>query len=131
MAHGRRDLTFGSVFAGVPTTVSRLDPGNSGFYRIQGRPGAEVSITFTLPPTLSSPNGTNMTVEFDAGDAGFAQDQNQPASMGFDPNATFTGHLGADGRAYVWIGGTVRPGPNQPAGDYEAGVVLTVSYTGN
>jgi hypothetical protein len=127
----RRDLVFGNVFVGVPRVISRLDPTNSAFYRVQGQPGAEISFTFALPAHLTSAAGVDMTIEFAAGDAAFAPDANQAGSVPFDPQVPFTARLSADGRAYVWLGGTVRPGPNQPAAFYEAGVVLTVAYTGN
>lgn len=127
----RRDLAFGNVFAGVPRRISRFDPANSAFYRVQGLPGAEVSLTFTLPANLTSAAGIDMTVEFAAADAGFALDANQAGAVPFDPQVPLTARLSANGRAYIWLGGTVRPGPNQPAALYEAGVVLTVAYTGN
>lgn len=126
----QRDLTFGSVFAGVPKTVSRLDPANSGLYQVLGRPGAEVSLTFTLPSTLSS-GGSTMPIAFGVDDAGFAEEQNQGAAVGFDPQASITVRLSPDGLGYVWLGGTVQPSPPQAAGFYQANVVLTGSYTGN
>ena len=127
----RRDLSAGDIFAGVPKTISRLDPANSGLYRIQGRPGAEISLYFTLPGELSSASGATLTIEFAPGDAGIADDQNQPVSIGFDPHAPLTVRLGTDGRAYIWLGGTVRPAAAQAPGFYEAAIVLTADYTGN
>lgn len=127
----KRDLSAGDIFAGVPKTVSRLDPANSGLYRIQGRPGAEISLYFTLPGQLSSATGATLTIEFAPGDAGIADEQNQPASVGFDPHTPLTFRLGRDGRAYIWLGGTVQPTVAQPPGYYEAAVVLTADYTGN
>lgn len=127
----QRDLTFGDVFAGVPKPVLRQDPVASGVYRVQGRPGAEITLTFTLPSTLLSASGQSIPIEFGPDDAGYADDQNQVTAVGFDPGAPFTTRLNADGRGYVWLGGTVRPGANQAAGFYEADVVLSVAYTGN
>jgi hypothetical protein len=127
----RRDLSAGDIFAGVPKPVSRLDPANSGLYRIQGRPGAEISLYFTLPSELSSSSGATLTIEFAPGDAGIADDQNQLASVAFDPHAPLTVRLGRDGRAFVWLGGTVRPAAAQAPGYYEASVVLTADYTGS
>jgi len=127
----RRDLSAGDIFAGVPKTISRLDPANSGLYRIQGRPGAEISLYFTLPNELSSASGAMLAIEFAVGDAGIADDQTQAASVAFDPHAPLTIRLGRDGRAFVWLGGTVRPTGAQAPGYYEAAVVLTADYTGN
>lgn len=127
----QRDLSFGDVFAGVPKSVVRQDPAASGVYRVQGRPGAEITLTFTLPTTLPSTGGQSIPIEFGPDDAGYADDQNQVTAIGFDPGAPFTARLDADGRGYVWLGGTVQPGANQASGYYEADVVLSVAYTGN
>lgn len=131
LVHRRRDLSAGEVFAGVPKSISRLDPANTGLYRIMGRPDAEISISFTLPSDLLSASGQTMTIDFAADDAGIGYDQNQAASVPFDPQAPLTVRLDADGRIYVWLGGTVRPDAVQAAGYYEATVVLTAAYTGN
>jgi len=128
---GRRDLTFEIVFPGVPKQVSRMDASNSGMYRVQGRRNTEVSLTFTLPPNLLSASGQTLPVDFAAGDAGFSQDADQSASVGFDPNVPFVVRLSPDGTAWVWLGGTARPGPAQAADFYESGVVLAAAYTGN
>ncbi len=131
LVHRRRDLSAGDVFAGVPKSISRLDPANTGLYRIMGRPDAEISLSFTLPSDLLSASGRTMTIEFAADDAGLGYDQNQAASVSFDPQAPLTTRLDSDGRIYIWLGGTVRPGAAQAPGYYEATVVLTASYTGN
>jgi hypothetical protein len=127
----RRDLQAGDVFAGVPKSVSRLDPTNSGMYRILGRRDAEITITFTLPATLQSAAGDALPIQFGPNDAGFSWLQDQSMSVGFDPQVPYTVRLDSRGRAYIWLGGTVTPSSNQPAGYYESDVVLTASYTGN
>jgi len=127
----RRDLTFEIVLPGVPKQVSRMDPSNSGMYRVQGRRNTEISLSFSLPPDLLSASGQTLPVDFVAGDAGFSQEADQSASVGFDPNVPFVVRLNPDGRAWVWLGGTARPGAAQAADFYESGVVLTASYTGN
>jgi len=127
----RRDLEAGDVFAGVPKTVSRLDPINSGLYRILGRRDAEITIIFTLPPDLRSASGDALPIQFGPNDAGFSWLQDQNTSAGFDPQVPYTVRLDSRGRAYVWLGGTVTPSSNQAAGFYQSDVVLTASYTGN
>ncbi len=127
----RRDLLAGDVFAGIPKSVSRLDPANSGLYRILGRRNAEVTIVFTLPPNLRSATGDDLPIQFGPTDAGFSWLQDQSTSVPFDPQVPYTVRLDAQGRAYVWLGGTVIPSATQPAGYYESDVVLTASYTGN
>jgi hypothetical protein len=127
----RRDLGIGIVLAGVPKSISRLDPANSGMYRVQGRRNSEITLTFTLPSQLVSASGQTLPIEFAAGDAGFSQDQDQGTSVPFDPHVPFTVRLSPDGAAWVWLGGTARPDPSQAAGYYEEAVVLTAAYTGN
>jgi hypothetical protein len=124
-------LTFGDVFAGLPKTISPLDPSNSGLYQIQGRRNQEIMLSFSLPANLVSIQGQTLDVDFEFGDAGFSQDQNQAGSTPFDPNVPFVVRLSPDGRAYVWLGGTSSPNSGQQSGYYEADVVLTVTYTGN
>lgn len=129
---GERGLIFGTVFPGVPKAVSRLDPANSGqFSVVAGQAGAEVLFTFTLPSTLLAAGGQTLTVEFGLNDGGFAQTNVQSSSVGFDPRVPYTNRLHpANGRAFVWLGGTARPVSTQAAGLYQATVTLTVAYTG-
>lgn len=130
-AQPRRDLDFGDVIAGIPTSVSRLDTQRSGMYELRGQRNAEVSLTFTLPAALTGVAGAILPIEFGPDDAGFGQFPAQGTSTGFDPRVSFTGTLSAAGRAYVWLGGTVRPAPSQASGPYQSPVTLTVAYTGN
>ena len=127
----RRDLDFGDVFAGVARSVSRLDPGSSGMYEVRGARNAEVTFTFTLPDALLSSGGQTLPIQFGPDDAGFSQTPNQQSSVGFDPRVGFTARLSRRGRAFLWLGGTVLPAPNQAPGVYQAPVTLTVEYTGN
>lgn len=127
----QRNLDFGDVIAGIPTSVSRLDNQRSGMYEVRGQRNAEVALTFTLPPDLVGVGGATMPVEFGADDAGFSRVPAQGNSVGFDPRVSFSSRLSASGRGYVWLGGTVRPARNQASGAYRAPVTLTVGYTGN
>jgi hypothetical protein len=127
----RRDLSFGDVIAGFPTTVSRLDNANSGWYEIRGERQAEVVLTFALPSDLVGILGATLPIEFGANDGGVASVPAPGSQVGFDPRVPLTRELSASGRAFVWLGGTVRPATNQASGLYQAPVTLTVAYTGN
>jgi hypothetical protein len=127
----RRDLVFGDVIAGVPASVSRLDGQRSGMLEVRGERNAEVVFTFTLPPALLGVAAALLPIEFGADDGGFATVPSAASSVGFDPRAPITRRLSGSGRAYLWLGGTVRPAPTQASGPYEAPVTLTVAYTGN
>lgn len=127
----RRDLDFGDVIAGFPVSVSRLDNANSGFYEVRGERNTEVALTFTLPASLLGIAGALLPIEFGPNDGGFAAVPAPSSQVGFDPRVPLTQPLSNSGRAYVWLGGTVRPAASQASGSYQATVTLTVAYTGN
>lgn len=127
----RRDLEFGDVIAGFPTSISRLDNASSGWYEVVGQRSAEVAFTFTLPADLVGIAGALLPIEFGADDGGFGTVPAPASQVGFDPRVPLTRFLSNSGRAYLWLGGTVRPAANQASGAYQAPVTLTVAYTGN
>jgi hypothetical protein len=126
----RQDLQFGEVLPGVRTTVSRLDAFNSGQFQIQGAKRAEVRIEFVLPAALISQRGARLPLEFGPADGGFSKNPSLRLSQPFDPRLPLFAPLHSSGRLYLWLGGTAHPKPTQSAGEYEATVTLTVSYTG-
>jgi hypothetical protein len=125
-----RPLDFGDVFPGVNKSIGFGD-GTSGKWQIAGESGAEVQMTFTLPANLS--DGTNnLPISFGATDAAYFDSDAVGSAVPFDPNGGSTEFLnGTSGDGFVWLGGTVAPGPGQPAGGYSATVSLDVVYTGN
>lgn len=125
-----RPLDFGDVFPGVNKSVAYTD-GTSGKWQIAGQAGAEVQMTFTLPANLS--DGTNnLPISFANTDAAYFGADAVGSAVAFDPNGGSTEFLnGVSGDGFVWLGGTVAPGPGQPAGVYAATVSLDVVYTGN
>ena len=125
-----RDLDFGDVFPGLPTSVAFTDP-TSGQWRINGEAGKEVDISFTLPGSLFD-GVNNLPISFAAGDAGYNTANASATATAFDPTAGTTELLdGTSGEGFVWIGGTVTPAANQPAGLYTATITMDVVYTGN
>jgi hypothetical protein len=124
------DLDFGNVFPGVAAAVAITD-GGAGGWTVAGATGAEVTLTFTLPANLVS-GGNNLPIAFAAGDAGHNTANDPTTATTFDPAGVETTNLsgGAPGELWVWIGGTVTPAVNQPAGLYQNTVTLTVDYTG-
>lgn len=125
----RRDLDFGTVIPGVPTSVSRLDP-TAGQFIVRGRRDAELLIELTLPTALIGTTGA-IPLSFGAADGGHGPQANLAASQPFDPRLPLTVVLPSNGTYYVWLGGTVQPLVQQVPGTYSAQVVLTASYTGN
>jgi hypothetical protein len=130
MVNGVRDLTFGTVVPGVPSTVARTDMTNTGRFDLAGSPLAQVQLTFTLPLTMAGPAGATMPISFGGGSGGFSWFPSAFLMVGFDPSTPFTSRLGLNGRAYVFLGGTASPAPTQRAGNYAGQITLTVAYTG-
>lgn len=131
---GDNDLEFGNVTPGVPKSVQSTEVGSAGEWTIvAGGPSAEVTLAFTIPPSLSS-SGNNLPVQFAAGDAAYANtalaSQTSP-TMSIDPGVMTTANLDGVGGMVVWIGGTAVPGVSQAAGDYTGQIQMTVTLTGN
>jgi hypothetical protein len=104
------DLRFGNVLAGVPKTMLRTDPAGAGRYDIITPPNAFLIIRFTLPSVMTGPGGATMPLSF----------------SGFSPTAG-TFRRSTDGRASVFLGGTVTPAAAQVAGSYTG--IITLSLT--
>lgn len=123
---GARDLAFGNVFPGVNKSIPVTDP-NSGRFDVTGQASANVQLTFSLPATLS--DGTNsMPI---ATYAGHWNQTNSPVGgTGFTPSAAPTNAQlhAVTGEIYVFVGASVSPATNQPAGLYTGSLSMTVVY---
>ena len=128
---GDQLLNFGNVFPGVPEVVSRTDAANAGRFEVRGRILSEVSITFTLPPALTASGGQSIPLVFGPNDAGRNTQNNATTAQAFDPRVPLVTRLGAPGRLFVFLGGTLNPPPTAGAGTYLATITLTSAYTGN
>jgi hypothetical protein len=126
------NLSFGNnIFPGIDKQVTRTNT-NAAQFDISGEAGKEIVANFTLPSDLTD-GANNLPIVFnalDAAHAGISTDQSSATS--FDPNSPLTTTLDAtSGELYVWLGGTVTPDKNQPAGTYSADITLDIAYTGN
>ena len=122
-----RDLAFGSVIVGVPSTVAPSHPTRSGQFRITAPVGTKVQVRLTLPGQLAGPSGAQLPINFSSNDAMALGGWPGSTPDVFNPKATrnlqFTG-----GTIYnVFIGGTVSPAANQGTGNYAATITLTVT----
>jgi hypothetical protein len=121
---GAQPLAFGAVTPGVAKTIAYTAGGR---FDLVGQASASVNIAFALPTDLVSgannlPIGTwtgyhNLTNNSAAGGVAFV-----PAAA-VTP-AAFSGA----GALFVFVGGTVTPGPAQAAGAYTGTVTMTAAY---
>jgi hypothetical protein len=127
-----RDLSFGTVLPGVPSSVPAHDPLRAGLFQIEGPADASVRVEFVLPAALVSLSGDLLTVSFGPQD-GFADFSHgrPPRGVVFDPRSPLITTLGPNGRLFVRLGGTVLPALPQPGGAYHATIFLTVYDLGS
>jgi hypothetical protein len=126
-----RDLAFGSVLPGIPSSVPVSDPLHTGLFAISGPAAASVRVEFILPTSMAF--GTSLLpIVFGAGD-GFADFNNvsPPGGTIFDPHAPLLGALGPGGQLFVRMGGTVFPVRTQTSGAYAATITMTVFNLGS
>lgn len=118
------NLDFQAVFPGIAKTVLATDA-TAGRWDVTGAASTPVSLNFTLPTNLAS--GANlMPIGTWTGNHNTTA---SPTGTSFTPSGTPTAAtLSGAGALFVYIGATVTPLANQPAGVYTAAVTLTVLY---
>jgi hypothetical protein len=124
---GVQTLNFGTLLPGVPRTVARTDPVNSGQFTVTGPHGTQALLTFTLPSVMTGPAGATLPLVFGGGDAGYSQAQNIGSQVGFDPTQPFVVTFSQQGSGSVYLGGSAHPAPIQRAGTYAATITLNVA----
>ena len=122
---GAQQLSFGNVFPGVNKTVNATDLTNGGRFDVTGQASTPVTLSFTLPATLSSGGNTMPIVSYTGVHALLAT---QVGGVAFSPAAGATPTLSGTGALFVWVGAQVQPATNQVAGVYTGSIVMTVVY---
>ena len=123
---GAQNLAFGNVFPGVAKTVAYSDATNGGLFSVTGQASTPVTYSFTLPANLTS-GGNNLPIGSWTGYVNGANSTSGGAAI--TPASTPAGStLSASGTLYFFVGATVTPANNLPAGSYTGTVTLTVSY---
>jgi hypothetical protein len=122
-----RDLAFGPVIVGIPSTVGPSHPTRSGQFRLTAPVGTRIQMRFTLPNQLNGPAGAQLPITFTNSDGMYVGSWAGSTPTTFNPKATrnlqFTG-----GTTYnVFIGGRVTPAANQRQGNYAATITITVN----
>ncbi|HEY6091164.1 MAG TPA: DUF4402 domain-containing protein [Gemmatimonadales bacterium] len=122
---GAQQLNFGNVFPGVNKTVAASDLTNGGRFDVTGQASTPVTLSFTLPATLSSGANTMPIVSYTGIYALLAT---QAGGVAFTPASGATPTLSGSGNLFVWVGAQVQPATNQAAGVYTGSVTMTVVY---
>ena len=122
-----RDLAFGPVIVGIPSSVAPNHPTRSGQFRITAPLSAKVQIRFTLPDELDGPAGAQLPIDFGSGDAMAVGNAPGSTPIVFNPKATRNPQFQPSTVYNVFIGGTVTPAGNQRPGNYAATITLTIT----
>ena len=123
---GAQQLNFGNVFPGVNKTVAATDLTNGGRFDVTGQASTQVTLSFTLPATLSSGGGNTMPIVSYTGVHALLA--TQVGGTAFFPAAGASPTLSGSGALFVWVGAQVQPATNQVAGVYTGSIVMTVVY---
>jgi hypothetical protein len=123
---GTQNLSFGNVFPGVAKAVAYTDATNAGKFSVAGQGSTPVTYSFTLPANLTSA-GNNLPI---GSWLGYENTVNSTSGgSAITPSGTpATSTLSAGGALFLFLGATVTPPANLPAGAYSGTVTLTVSY---
>lgn len=126
---GIRDLAFGFVVRGVPTTVTPNDPVRSGRFYVRHILNRQVRLNFTLPNQLPRVGGgDNLPIAFPNNYAVAQGTAGNSVPVTFNPQAVQTFTLVTSPDFYVNLGGRVSPRANQMTGTYRGTVTLTVTF---
>jgi len=107
---GIRNLDFGPVIRGVPSSVSPNDPIRSGRFYVRHIIGRQVQVRFTLPTQLARvAGGANLPITF-------------------NPNNTQTFNLVTSADFFINLGGRASPAAGQATGAYSGTITLTCTF---
>jgi spore coat protein U-like protein len=133
------NLDFGQVLQGVETSTAN-NSADAAIFDISGEADKGMNLVLILPEYLTKTDGSSrMDIIFRATDAsvdttGASSPTTMAGSKGWQNTNPFSlpagAIIGSSGTS-IYLGGTVRPSANQPAGTYEGDVVLTVAYNGS
>ena len=124
---GIRNLTFGPVIVGIPSSIGPSHPTKSGQFRLTAPLNSKVQIRFTLPDALAGPGGAQLPITFGSSDAMAVGTSPGSTPTTFNPKATRNPQFQPSTAYDVFIGGTVTPAGNQQPGSYAATITLTIT----
>jgi hypothetical protein len=126
------NLQFGVLRRSTPVTVDAQASLSAVKLAIRGTSDIEFAIDFLLPEELEDASGRRtLPVHFGPDAACRSGHDDQAACHRFDPTVSFpTRHTSPVGTYYIWLGGSVDPGPDPAPGDYIGTITATLQYTG-
>lgn len=124
---GSTTLDFANVFPGVAKTVAVSDL-TAGLFTVAGQASTNVNLALTLPANLVN-GGNNLPI---GTWTGYKNTTNNATAGGaaFSPVNGANGGLvlSGTGAGFVFLGATVTPAINLPAGTYTSTITLTATY---
>jgi hypothetical protein len=133
VVQAQRDLHFGDVFRGRPSSVPPRDR-RAALFKVEFGVGADLLVTFLLPPALVSPGGQSLPLRFGPGD-GMLTRQGSLKGGGtvaliFDPTRPLAAFVGPEDRVFLALGGTASPTVTQAIASYRGTITLVVATLG-
>jgi len=126
---GIKNLAFGLLLAGIPTSVPRTDPVRAGQINVTAQPKSPIIIQISLPTSMTGPAGATLPLAFAANDAGYSALGTIGSQVAFDPRASVVVLTNtSNGRGTIYLGGTASPAFNQQPGNYTGVITITVAY---
>jgi hypothetical protein len=122
-----RDLAFGPVIAGIPTSIGPSHPVRSGQFRLTAPVNLRLRFRLTLPTDLDGPAGATLPISFNSTDGIAVGSAPNSVPEVFNPKANQVVQNVASTTTNVFIGGTVSPAGNQPQGNYSGTITFTVT----
>jgi hypothetical protein len=122
-----RNLNFGPVIVGVPTSIGPSHPVRSGQFRLQAPLLLNVRFRFTLPTRLDGPSNARLPISFGSTDAIAVGTGPASVPVTFDPRVQQNFQIVTATTIHVFIGGRVTPAANQRQGNYTGTITFTVT----
>jgi hypothetical protein len=133
VVQAQRDLQFGEVFRGRPSSVTPRDR-RAALFKVEFEVGADLLLTFLLPPALLGPGGQALPLRFGPGDGLLTRQAGAKSggtvAMIFDPTRPIVAVVGADERVFLALGGTAAPTVTQALAAYRGTIILVVATLG-
>jgi hypothetical protein len=122
-----RDLAFGPVIAGIPTSIGPSHPVRSGQLRLTAPLNSRLQFRLTLPTSLDGPAGARLPISFSNNDGIAVGSASNSVPDAFNPKANQVIQNVASTTTNIFIGGTVSPAGNQQPGNYTGTITFTVT----